>query len=283
VELRLSIGLWDAVAFSPDGQRAAFTIADQGASHIWIQDVARRTSPVRVTFEGSLNVRPAWSPGGDSITYITNAAGLDVPTQLWMRPADGSGVPIPLVVSEREVEEGLVSPDGEWLVYRLGRTTTDRDTYARRREGGVERSLAATAADERSVTVSSDGRWVAYVSDEAGPDEIFVRPFPEVEGGRWQVSSGGGLGPAWAPGDSALHLVGLRNQLVRAEYRAPEGAFQVARVEPLFSVEPFFVAPNNTTYAVAPGGDRLLMIVVGGREEGLVWVENWMSELEASR
>ncbi len=278
----LTVGLWDAVALSPDGTRAALSIAEGLTPHLWVQTLGESSPPNRITFNGSLNVRPRWTPDGRSLVYITNAAGQGLPTQLWRRPAGGSGVPEPVLALDREVEQGLISPDGEWVLYRLGGTFSNRDVYARRLEGDTTViPIAATAANERSVALSSDGRWVAFVSDETGRDEVFVRPFPDVESGKWQVSSGGGHSPAWSHDGTELFFIGSSSNMVAARYAGSGDSFVVTGIEPLFNTAGLLTSPTHTTYDVAPDDDRFLFISTGTRRGDLVWVRNWKTEVQA--
>lgn len=276
----LTVGLWDALALSPDGTRVALSITEGATSHVWVQSLAEEAPPNRVTFNGSLNVRPRWTPDGASLTYVTNAGG--TPTELWRKAADGRGIPETVVASDREVEEGLISPNGEWVVYRLGGTFSNRDIYGRRLDqDSVGIPLVATDANERGMLLSPDGRWLAYVSDETGRDEVFVRPFPEVSAGKWQVSSGGGGSPVWGKRGTELFYIGSSNTLIAARYAAAAGSFLVTGTEPLFSTSGMLTGPNTAVYDVSPDDQRFLMISLGGRNDDLVWVQNWLQELSS--
>jgi serine/threonine protein kinase len=282
LDVGLTVGLWDSVDLSPDGSRVALAIADGLTSHIWVQPLAEKAPPNRVTFGGTFNVRPRWTPDGRGLTFVSNLGGQGVPTQLWRKPADGAGAPTLLVQSEREVEEGLVSPDGQWIVYRLGGTASNRDIYAvRAGTDSVGAPLVATARNERAAALSPDGRWMAYVSDEGGRDEVFVAPFPDVASGKWQISAGGGGAPAWSHDGTELFYVGASNELMAARYQEAGGSFVVTDIQSLFSTSGLIMGVNNTSYAVAPDDDRFLAISLGNREAGLVWVQNWLAELQA--
>ncbi|MEJ2503522.1 MAG: hypothetical protein P8177_09480, partial [Gemmatimonadota bacterium] len=282
LEVGLTIGLWDALALSPDGSRVALSIADGVTSHIWVQSLDRPSPPNRVTFSGSLNVRPRWTPDGESLTFVTNMAGAGRSTELWMKPAGGAGTPRPLVRADRELEEGQLSPDGEWVAYRLGGTTTNRDIYAvRHGVDSVGIPLVATDANERAMAISPDGHWIAYVSDDTGRDEVFVSPFPNTEDGRWQVSSGGGHSPVWGNTGRELFFIGAASNMTAASYAAAGGAFVVTGLDPLFSTSGLLTGPNHSVYDVSPDDQRFLMISLGTSRGDLVWVQNWLTELRA--
>ncbi|MGD2071220.1 MAG: hypothetical protein PVI57_21305 [Gemmatimonadota bacterium] len=280
LQLGLTVGLWNSVDLSPDGSRAALAIAEGPNWHVWVQRLGEGAPPRRVTFSGTFNVRPHWTSAGDSLSFVSNMAGAGTPTQLWMKSADGTGSPIPLVQADREVEEGFLSPDGAWVVYRLGGTTSNRDIYALRR--GVDtigEPLVATEADERAMALSPDGRWLAYVSDEGGRDQVFVTPFPDVGRGKWQVSSGGGQAPIWAHNGHELFFVGSSNDLMVADYAVSGGSFVVSRIDPLFSANGMRTGTHQPAYAVSPDDQRFLMISLGNQQGQLVWVRNWIEEL----
>jgi len=276
LEVGLTIGLWDSLDLSRDGTTVALTRADGLTSHVWTQRLDREAPPNRVTFGGSFNVRPRWADDGRSLTFVSNMGGQGAPTQLWKKPASGSGAPMPVVVEDREIEEGFLSPDGEWYVYRIGGTTSNRDIYAKRvgsDSAGIP--LVATPANERSPVLSPDGRWLAYVSDEAGQDEVFVAPFPNAADGKWQVSAGGGHSAAWSPAGTELYFVGGSNDMLAARYTVSGGAFVVTGVETLFNTTGMLMGINNKSFAIHPDDGRFLIISLGSAVAELVWVQNW--------
>ncbi len=280
LEVGLTIGLWDSLDLSPDGTTVALSRADGLNSHIWIQRLDRDAPPSRVTFGGTFNVRPRWADGGRSLTFVSNLAGQGAPTQIWKKSAAGSGAPQPVVVADREVEEGFMSPDGKWYVYRVGGTTSNRDIYAKRVEGdsaGIP--LVATSQNERSPVLSPDSRWLAYVSDEAGQDEVFVTPFPNAADGKWQVSAGGGHSAAWSPDGTELFFVGTSNDMMAASYTVSGGAFVVTGIRTLFNTNGMLMGINNKSYSINPMDGRFLVISLGDAEAQLVWVQNWDRDL----
>ena len=231
----------------------------------------------RLTFGGS-NSRPTWTPDGKSIAFVADRA--DVPA-LWMKPADGSAGERPLAPLGGPISEVVLSSDGSWLVYRLGGTNGNRDLYAIRLGGdSAAIPLVATPADEWEPRLSPDGRWLAYVSDESGRDEVYVRPFPNAGGAKWQVSVGGGVETVWSPVGRELFYRGS-DQFIAAQVTTTP-SFQVSAQQPLFPAAPFVKGERHAHYAVSRDGQRFVMIhriePPGGSP--LIWVHNWSADLK---
>jgi serine/threonine-protein kinase len=133
------------------------------------------------------------------------------------------------------------------------------------------------------VDLSPDGRWLAVQGNESGRFEVYVRPFPDVNSGRWQVSADGGTFPAWARSGRELF------------YLAPDGSLMSVPIEvvpsfaagrPVQVVKPGYWTGTGTTgrpYDVSPDGARFLMLKpVDERDSAdrIVVVENWTEELK---
>ena len=108
--------------------------------------------------------------------------------------------------------------------------------------------------------VSPDGQWLAYESNESGTYEIYVRPFPSVDGGRWQVSTGGGVQPLWARSSQELFYLAPTGALMRIG--APGATWAGAVPAKLFEGR-YVTASTNRTYDIAPDCRRFLMIKEG--------------------
>ena len=142
-------------------------------------------------------------------------------------------------------------------------------------------SLAATGANERSPALSPDVRWLAYVSDESGQDEVYVRPFPDAARARWQVSLHGGTEPVWAHNGHELFYRNPAGDVVSADYTG-QPTFAVGRQTVLFPGSTYMQDNSHREYDVSPDDRRFLMIRPrrSGRNATLVMVENWFTELE---
>ena len=182
--------------------------------------------------------------------------------------------------------EAVWSEDGKWLVVRTGGVAGQvggRDIWGL--QLGVDTvpvPLVTSEFDERAIALSSDGRWLAYESDETGRNEVYVRPFPATEGGKWQVSTNGGSAPLWAHSARELFYLGPQNELVAVQVVSGPESWTT---EPLFTVGPEYVSSANYTwFDVAPDDQRFLMVRIppgAAQTSELIVVENFFEELKA--
>jgi len=174
------------LALSPDGSRVAVSSHEGDNWDLWIHDVARGTK-TRLTFEKSGEWNPAWTPAGDRILYEREAT-------LLIRKADGTTQP-------EDFGPGIggsFSPDGLWVAYEVPNPKTRSDIWVKRADGkDPPRALVQTDANEWAPQICPDGSYVAYVSNESGRGEVYLKRFPGGEG-KWQVSVDGGNRPIWS-------------------------------------------------------------------------------------
>ncbi|MGH8648697.1 MAG: TolB family protein, partial [Burkholderiales bacterium] len=179
---------------SPDGTRVALDVRDQERD-IWIWDLRRQTM-TRFTFDPESDILPMWTPDGRRLVWASQRAGR---YNLYWQTADGTGAVERLTESPRPQRPNGFTPDGRGLVFAQDQEGQVRDLFLLP-IGGDRRAtrLVQTMFDERNGEISPDGRWLAYESNESGQSQIYVRPFPAVDEGRWQVSTSGGVQPLWA-------------------------------------------------------------------------------------
>ena len=249
---------------SPDGTRLAVKAFSGGNYDIWIKQLEEGGPFSRLTRDESEERMPRWSPDGRLVTFLSSRGGsMDV----WQRRADGTGAEELLYDSEPELAQGFWSPGGEWLVLRTttGTGVGGRDILAvRPGVDSVALRLLAEDYDEVAPAISPDGRWIAYGSNETGSYEVFVRPFPEVESGKVQVSNAGGSQPLWSRNGNELYYHDGDARLIAVRFAA-DGDFRVTGREPLFTVPEGFSGRGGTgsfitgLYDIAPDG-RFLMV-----------------------
>jgi serine/threonine-protein kinase len=274
-------GAFSSPAISPDGKQLAITMTTGDGSNIWIKQLDRGPR-VKLTFEGPLNDYPAWTPDGRSVTYFSNASG---PRDLWTKRADGSAQAVLQLHEKRNVLEGLWSPDGKWLVFRTGPGTPGAGDILAIRPGTdtVSVPLVATNFSEFTPALSPDGRWLAYSSNENGPREVYVVPFPNSGTAKWAVSTHGGTEPLWSHRGGELFYRDGAGFLVAVEVKTAS-TFSMGRSTALFPAAGFTSLPAHQQYAVSPDDRRFLMLRPLGASGGgkLVVVENWFEELKAT-
>jgi len=274
-----------AIAVSPDGTHLAVKVNTEAGEDIWVKQLPQ--GPLsRLTFDPATDRRPRWSGDGKEVEYTSDRSGQ---WDLWAQPANGTGTPHVLLHLSEPILEEQQTPDGQWFVLRLGGqsgVTNDRDIYAVHQGDTALVPVATQPYDEKGISLSHDGKWVAYESTETGSDEVYVRPFPDADGGKWQVSTGGGFNPVWSHSGHELFYINRSGQLVSAQVTT-SGGFQVGERRPLFSVNErrLYQGPNYASWDVAPDDSRFVFVQpVAGATEGLhdlIVVENFFEELKA--
>jgi len=266
---------------SPDGRRLAVTIQETKPD-IWVYDIPRQTL-TRLTFEG-LNQQPQWTPDGKSVTWRSEREG--VPGNLFWKLADGTGAVERLTTSEFRQNPSSWSPDGQFLAFHqrpsAGSSPTARDIWILPLAGeGTPQSILQTQFNELAPVFSPDGRWLAYVSDESGRNEIYVRPFPKVEEGKWQISTDGGVELRWAAnGRELFYRKESGNQMMVVDITT-EPTFGAGTSKVLFEGSYQRSAGGAAFYDVTPDGQRFLMIQARVQGAGQINVVlNWFEELK---
>jgi Tol biopolymer transport system component len=239
---------------------------------LWTFDPERRVES-RLT-EGSLMASfPVFGQGGRDVIYRSTAF-------MQRQPLDGSTRWAQIAGSGPNQMPTSVTPDGATLLYIYIDPVTSGDIYEIPIGGGTPRAVVKTNAYEGGAQVSPDGKWIVYVSNELGPNEIFLQAYPKAER-RVQVSSGGGIHPTWNPkGGEIFYRRGDDMMSVRVTFGGTGPA--LAPPEKLFTGRYSFRGGlTMANYSVTPDGDRFLMIKDQPRAI-LNVVLNWLDEVRAA-
>ena len=259
---------------SPDGARVAVEVWDGKAQHIWVVSLATGVS-AQVTFAGVNNAFPVWARDGKSIIF--SAVGKD--RGIYRKSVDGGGDAESLGVVGETVPTD-VSRAGT-LVFSLGDQTAERAIWTLSLSDRKALEILQTPAQEHHAMFSPDGHWLAYVSNAAGRQEIYVRPYPIVQGTERRVSEGGGSGPVWAPDGSALYYRGAKSIMVAPT--ALGAGFVPGRSRALFPLERFRFSGNASAFDIHPDGKRFVMVTLGDLppplRDQINVVFNWFEEL----
>jgi serine/threonine-protein kinase len=196
---------------SPDGTRVALDVRDQ-ANDIYTWDLSRKAL-MPLNTDPMADLSPVWTPDSKRIIW-TSTRGSSNPNLYWQL-ADGSGPWERLSTSGSAQFPTSISRDGMRLVFfsTVAGAATGQSSVGGANTGvpsalelltfqngkpASQTRLIPTSSSQAGGEISPDGRWLAYESDEAGETEVFVRPFPNVEASRVQISTNGGTRPAWA-------------------------------------------------------------------------------------
>jgi Tol biopolymer transport system component len=272
-DVQSDTGLYFAPRLSPDGKRVAvgrWTDINFSAKDVWVLDLVQHTR-TRLTFDTTA-AWPAWSRDGRRVAYQRGSA-------IYWVPADGSGAPDSLVTLPGQWFPAAFEPSGRGLVFH--------GIAAQQAKGEIGRlSIVPREATQKVLastfhnydpSLSPDGRWMAYMSDESGRFEIYVRPYPG-HGGRWQVSLDGGTEPVWSPtGTEIFYRNGDR--MMTAAVRTV-GAFEVGARALLFEGAYHTLGTQVTNYDISRDGRTFVMLQpVQGTAQTVFVTLNWFEQL----
>jgi eukaryotic-like serine/threonine-protein kinase len=285
--------------FSTDGRRLVYAQETESGADIWTHDLERGTR-TRLT-GGGINGYPIWSPDGAGVTY--QAAATPGRFSLFGRSLSGGGeqslLGDPAAAGAAGLPAGMAnllpgtmprpgsgnphvpmswSGDGRHLAFDERKSGAQRDIWVLERDGDPT-PFIMTPFDEWAPAFSPDGKWLAYVSNESGRNEIYVQPYPGP-GPKWPISTDGGTDPAWSPGGTELfYRRGMALVAVPIETRT---GFSAGAGRVLFEGA-FEVIDGARNYDVAPDGRRFVFVRGDGTEPPprLYVVSRWLDELRA--
>ena len=275
-------GAYACPKLSPDGHRLSLTVLRDGNWDVWVYDLERRVS-TRLTFHDGYDGDQVWSPDGEYLVFTSDRDGPENP---YRKRADGSGQAERLAEMEHDYWATSWSSDGQWILGEI--QSSSFDLWAIPAGGSGEPvEYLATEFFERFPAISPDGRWVAYMSDESGREEVYVRPFPAAAG-KWQVSDGGGGWPSWSPDGSEI-FYRSDDGLMSATVTTESGSFRAGRPLSLTSG----ALSNNQVgiavagsvfpdYEITPDGKNFIILQGGegqSRQNHVILVTRWFDML----
>jgi Tol biopolymer transport system component len=256
---------------SPDGRRIALWMLSDAAENIWLYDLERGALD-RLTRDGQ-DFGPEWSTDGQFVMYSSNRSGT---YSTWRARADGTGAPEPVDLGgiPYPFDTASIHPTDDVIAL-----TWSGDLFVYTPGSGEAQPWFDSPAFEATPAFSPDGRWLAYATNDQGPNQVYVRSYPDA-GNRRVVSRDGGAEPRWARDGSELYF--RSGDVIMAVPFDGEAAQPVGQPYKLFETDrrlmPGWFGVSN--YDVGNDG-RLLMLLADGPTTitGLKVVVNWFQEL----
>ena len=253
---------------APDGRQVVVT----ANGDLWIQDTVRATFTRLTSNEMVGNSFPTWTRDGKRVVFRTQA-GLR-----WI-DADGSGRSEAIPATSVNDYPSSVSPDGKALAITRITPSTSADVYTLSLEGDPKAQVVVSGpAYEGGPQFSPDGRWLAYVSDESGTAQVYLRPYPGP-GRRWQLSTQGGRQPLWNPSGMELFYRDA-NKMMAVDVSTPN---DVVLSPPRVLFEQRYAYGTGVTtanYDISSDGRRFVMVKGESGSGRLNLVLNWLEELK---
>jgi eukaryotic-like serine/threonine-protein kinase len=254
------------VRLSPDGREVAASAGENpGSRSLWVKQLDHGPATKIQADAGP----QSWSP--DSKFLLASAPG-----GLVLARSDGSAPPTPLATGHSAPSFAEISADGKWIVY-----IEKDDILAMRLGSDTTKLLLVEGSRERTPTLSPDGRWLAYSSEESGRPEVYVRPFPDTKAAKRQVSVAGGMAPRWSHDGRELFFIDESRHMVAVPVTSAQ-TLALGDPKQLFDVSPY--SSIVSSFDVARDGRFLMVRPLGSaasRREEIVLVENFFQELEA--
>ncbi len=261
-------------ALSPDGSRVAVTEGDGENFDTWLHDTSRPIK-TRLTADPGGETRPMWSPSGDQVAF--NAGG-----DIFSKSVDTNDERTPLLATPAAEAATDWSLDSKYILYLLG-SSGDANSrrelwYLRRTEDGGYESVPFLQAsfNVEGAQFSPAGRFVAYLSDESGSQELYVTRFPSGDG-KWPISINGARQPLWSRDGKEIFYVEGQTLVAVAVTTKPD--FSVGSVTRLFQSD-YFQPADWHTYDVSADGQRFVIRdgVEGAEPSAIRVVQNWYED-----
>jgi serine/threonine-protein kinase len=281
-EQALPVSRWGSARISPDGKRVVFYTAGTD-ERVWVYEIDRGTLSPLVN-EGQ-NYFPIWTPDGKRVVFGSAASGQ---VNLFWKSADGTGPAERLTTDEHTQFPSSWSPDGKTLAFfeRESTTKTNINVLSLGSDPAKSQPFIQAPFYNQYPEFSPDGHWLAYVSNESGRDEVYVKPYPGP-GSKQQVSIEGGIAPAWARnGRELFYTAGSTGQLEKmiVVEVTLKPTFTASKPQQLFEGRYAHMTPIRG-YDVTGDGQRFLMIRYKEQSperavREVILVQNWFEELK---
>jgi len=215
------------VQLSPDGKSVALSMPDPqvGTFDIWVLEIERNLL-TRLTFETENEMGPVWSPDGRHIAFSSDGEGR---SGLYVKPVSGAGTSELQFKSKSDCYATDWSPDGTTISYTEVDSTglVSIGLFSFGSDGGPQK-FRENSFNQSQASFSPDGRWLAYQSNETGSTEVFVESIV-ADGGRWRVSSEGGLFPIWSATGNRLYFKNPGGEILAAEITVSDDGIRFGR------------------------------------------------------
>ena len=283
---------YSGIDLSPDGQRIILHLHETlsgtalvGGGGLWLLDPARGTES-RFTFTGAHDESPHWSPDGSRVVYRSNQPG-EV-ANLYVKPAGGASPEELLLKTDVSKSPRSWSADGRFIIYETGSRETSMDIWVLPFVGDRKPiPFLTTPATEGQGELSPDGRWMVYTSNQSGNYDIYVQPFPAT-GGKWLVSTSGGVEPHWRHDGKELYYVSaVPRKVMAVDVKIQGSMFEAGVPHALFDVAGITSGPpvpgaSSGTYVPSADGQKFLASIVPTAQVStpLTIVLNWTAGLK---
>lgn len=262
---------------SPAGDQIAVVIDDSGGADLWLYSLARGTM-TRLTNDESRETSPVWSHDGSFIVYSSNRVD-----DLFRVSTDGTNVVEQLTSSDKYQFPRSITPDDRQILFSQGRSNTLPSDIAVLTLGSDRppEALLKSEFKEFDPAISPDGHWLAYVSDQSGAEEIYVRPFPNIDDKAIQISIGGGLQPRWSPDGRELVYRGVSHLMISNITTEPE--FMSGRPKPVLNLKDYPIYDMGN-FDIGSDGRFLMVKQVTNGEfpvNRIVVLQNWLNDAAA--
>jgi Tol biopolymer transport system component len=246
-----------SVSIAPDGRRAAVLISQVVAADLWLVDLERGL-PTRLTSSEAGEASPVWSPDSRRLAFrssrVQNAA-----FDLYWKDVDGTAEETPIAPKLTPGLPNDWSPDGNFILFTRAPDPNIVDIFALSVEQKQVQPVLQTPFAESAARLSADGRWMAYVSNESGQNEVYVRPFAIADGKpsvgpKWRVSTTGGVVPRWRRDGKELFYRSAAGDFMAVDVKTTGETIQTLMPRQLFPA-----IPGVHAWDVAADGQRFLI------------------------